>query len=186
MQPMFRSSMFMLVVLAALALIAPPAAAQAPAAVINGGGHGILSDPDGNSFPIQFAIAGTVAADGSASGHINFVFRGEMANYYGIVPDEDTFHVYGKPTSGSVAADGTVTLWGTVTAVDFNNGEGKLLVTNDPFMIMAGGSLGDDAFIFQFCELPIWHVVVSSGGLDSTAATSQFATASSRSGVRAC
>ena len=164
----FRTTISALVALAALALALAPlsASAQEPSAVVNGGGHSILTDPAGNSFPIQFAIAGTVASDGTARGHINFVFHGEMANYYGIVPGEDTFHVYGKVISGLVAADGTVTLSGTVTAVDFNNGDGKIgIVKNDPFVIVAGGSLGEDAFVFQFCELPTWHVAVTSGEL---------------------
>jgi hypothetical protein len=52
---MARRLWFVLMTALLLSLMVLPAFAQVPRAVINGGGHGILSDPMGNSFPVQFA-----------------------------------------------------------------------------------------------------------------------------------
>ena len=143
------------------------AAPLGKAATINGGGHGMLSDPDGNTFLVQYAIVGNVAEDGTANGHINFVFQGEMANYWGAVPGVvDTFHVFGKATEGSVAQDGTVTIKGTVTEQNFDTGSGKILVIEgDPFVIVAGPSVGENTFTLQYCALPVWQITVESGSL---------------------
>lgn len=156
-----------LLAFATLAFTSLPALADAPTAVFNGGGHGTLTDPDGNTFPIQFAIAGNVADDGTASGNINFVFQGDMADYWGAIPGVvDTFHVYGKVTAGSIAPDGSVTIEGTVTELDFDQGNGKVfVVVGDPFVIVAGGSLGENVFTLQYCELPTWQIAVTSGNL---------------------
>lgn len=160
-----RSTIAAVLVLIAIVIAPLQAFAAAPVASLNGGGQGLLSDPDGNLFPIQFAFAGSIDAGGGANGHINFVFKGEMANYYGLVPGEDTLHVYGQAVSGSVGPDGLVTIRGTVTAVDFNNGDGIIGIVDDPFVIMAGGGIAADTFIFQFCELPTWQVAVTDGAL---------------------
>jgi len=152
-----------------------PAFAQAPGAVLNGGGHGILSDPYGNNFPVQFAIAGTVNADGTARGNVNFVFQGEMADYWGALPGvTDTLHVFGNVTGGSVSADGTVTLTGTVTEHDFDTGNGKVfVVVGEPFVIMAGPSIGENVFIFQFCALPTFTIAITSGRMEIQSAATE-------------
>ena len=161
------AAMAALLTIATLAFTSHPACAGAPAAIVNGGGHGILTDPDGNTFPIQFAIAANVTDDGSAYGHINFVFRGEMADVWSAVPGEvDLFHVYGQVTAGSVAADGTVTLQGTVTEIDFDQGNGRIfIVKSDPFVIVTGGSVEGNAFELTYCLLPTWHIAVTNGNL---------------------
>jgi hypothetical protein len=90
-----------------------------------------------------------------------------MADVWGAVPGVvDTFHVYGQVTAGSVAADGTVTLQGTVTEMDFDQGNGRIfIVKNDPFVIVTGGSVVGNAFDLTYCLLPTWHIAVTSSNL---------------------
>jgi len=173
---MVRRLWFVLVIALLFALVALPVQAQAPEGRVNGGGHGILTDaldPSLYQFPVQYAIAGTVAGDGTASGYVNFVFRGEMAEYWGALPGiTDTFHVFGKVTGGSVAPDGTVTLTGTVTEHDFDQGNGKVFIAlNEPFTLVA--SPGENEFHFQFCLLPEWIITVTSGGLSVSSSSMQ-------------
>ena len=62
-----KSLVLVALVLLALSLMPLTAAASGPGTKVNGGGQAMLTDPDGNTFPIQFAISGRVADDGSAT-----------------------------------------------------------------------------------------------------------------------
>jgi hypothetical protein len=172
---MVRRLSFVLIFVLVLALAALPVSAQPPGAVLNGGGQGLLTDPDGNTFDTQFSFSGVVSAGGTARGNINFVFTGEMADYWGTFPGiVDMFHAFGQVTGGTVDAAGNVTLTGTVTEYDFDNGNGVVFYeTNVPFVLVAGPSLGDNVFTLQYCELPTFTIQVTSGSLaiQSTGAT---------------
>ena len=166
-----RTTSWVLVALVALTFVlAPlPAAAKKPDVVVNGGGQAILtdlSDPDLTQYPIQYAIAGVVAGDGSARGHINFNFHGEFARVWGAEPDAtDMFRIEGQVDSGRVEPDGTIVLEGWVTETDFRHGDGVILRIDDPFVIEVGGRHGPDSFLLQWCLLPEWLVEVPGGTL---------------------
>lgn len=168
---MVRMKSLVLVALVALTFVlAPlPAAAKKPDVVVNGGGQAILtdlSDPDLAQYPIQFAIAGVVAGDGSARGHIDFNFHGEFARVWGAEPDAtDMFRISGQVSSGYVEADGTIVLEGWVTETDFRHGDGVILRVDDPFVIKVGGRYGADSLLLQWCLLPEWLVDVPGGTL---------------------
>jgi hypothetical protein len=151
-------------------VLAPlPAAAKKPDVVVNGGGQAILtdlSDLNLTQYPIQFAISGQVADDGSAKGHINFNFHGEFAQVWGAEPyATDMFRINGKVTSGRVEADGTIVLEGTLTETDYRHGDGVIFKIDDPFVIEVGGRHGPDSFLLQWCLLPEWLVDVPGGTL---------------------
>ena len=143
----------------AFALTAGWASANDPAAVVKGGGSGVLTDPDGKDFPVtSFRVRGVVADDGSAKGKIRFRWRGSFPEVWGDPACEgtcDTVTLTGNIESGSVASDGTVTLSGTAREIDRRRGE--VLFDSgfdEPFYIVAGGSRDEDNFILQWCLLP--------------------------------
>ncbi len=134
-----------------------------PAAVVKGGGKGVLTDPDGNSFRLgHFRVRGVVADHGSAWGTIRFVWRGSFPEVWGdpvCAGTCDTITLTGKVESGSVASDGTVTLSGTAREIDKRRG--RVIFDSgfdEPFSIVAGGSQGDDEFILQWCLLPEFQI----------------------------
>ena len=71
----------------------------------------------------------------------------------------DTIVLTGKVTSGSVAADGTVTLVGTAREIDKRRGEVIFdSEFDEPFTIVVGGSRPDDSFVLQWCLLPPFDI----------------------------
>ena len=143
----------------AFALMPGWASANHSAAVVKGGGGGVLTDPDGNDFPLRsFRVRGIVADDGSARGNIRFRWRGSFPEVWGDPACGgtcDTVILSGTIRSGAVASDGTVTLSGTARELDKRRG--VVLFDSgfdEPFRIVAGGSLGEDSFILQWCLLP--------------------------------
>lgn len=178
-----RRVALLLALLCAVALFATPAAAKGKAAQVNGGGHALLTastdpanDPEGlietAQYPIQFSFSGVIAEDGTAHGHVNFVFTGEFARVWGAPLESgevpaDHVHINGRVTSGTVAPDGTVTISGMLTESDFDRGTGKYFTVDDPFTITVGGpALDTGEFILQWCLLPAFPVQVTGGGLN--------------------
>ena len=181
-------------------LAAAPAAAASESgsadkvARVKGGGSGVLTDPDGNTFPLDsFRVHAAVNDDGSAAGKVRFVWRGSFPEVWGDPACEgtcDTVVLKGEVESGSVAADGTVTLSGTAREVDKRGGE--VVFDSDfdePFSIEAGGSQGKDRFIVQWCDLPPFQIEGSirvntnlhdKGGQELTSALSANAACGSR------
>ncbi len=157
-----------LVVAIAAAAVASAAAGgsasgRGEAAVVKGGGRGVLTDPDGLEFRVKrFHVRGTVADDGAARGRIRFVWRGSFAEVWGDPVCEgtcDTIVLTGKVTSGSVSSDGTVTLVGTAREIDKRRGEVIFdSEFDEPFTIVAGGSRPDDSFVLQWCLLPPFEI----------------------------
>jgi hypothetical protein len=101
-----------------------PALAKAPAAIISGGGQGLLTDPDGETFSHQFAISAIVHNDGSAKGKANFVFSALFSRKWGAVPGVDLIQLKGDITAGAAAGDGKIELTGPFVETDFTSGEG--------------------------------------------------------------
>ncbi len=148
---------------ASVSAAAGSARADDAAAVVKGGGRGVLTDPDGNEFPLKsFRVRGVVRHDGSARGGIHFRWRGSFPQVWGDPVCGgacDTIVLVGKVTSGSVASDGAVTLSGTAREIDKRRG--KVVFDSgfdEPFSIVAGGSQGDDTFILQWCLLPEFEI----------------------------
>lgn len=95
------------------------------AAIVNGGGIGLLTDPDGQTFSHQFSIGALVNSDGTARGQANFVFSRAFSLKWGAVPGvSEIIHLQGEITSGSTSTDGTVVLTGPFIETDFASGEG--------------------------------------------------------------
>jgi hypothetical protein len=133
------------------------------AATVKGGGKGVLTDPDGNQFRLKsFRVQGTVRDDGSASGRIRFRWTGSFAEVWGdpvCGGTCDTIILVGRVDSGSVAADGTVTLSGTAREVDKRRG--RIVFDSgldEPFSVVAGGSQGKNHFSLQWCLLPEFQI----------------------------
>jgi hypothetical protein len=134
---------------------------------VNGGGGALLTDTaTGINYPVQFGLSGVVGADGSANGHVNFVFPLPFAGAWGAVPGVDRIHIAGRVTSGEVLGDGTVVLEGTLTERDYTRGQGVVFIEeNVPFRIEAGGGLGPQSMRLQWCLLPAFPVAVTGGNL---------------------
>lgn len=154
-----------------VALIAAVGAASASAAawshdaaaIVKGGGRGVLIDPDGNEFRLNsFRVRGTVEDDASATGKIRFVWRGSFPRVWGDPVCEgrcDTIILTGTVKSGSVAPDGAVTLSGVAREVDKRRGEVVFdSGFDEPFSIVAGGSHEEDSFVLQWCLLPEFQI----------------------------
>ena len=142
------------------------ARAQAPTTV-NGGGGALLADTaTGINYPVQFGLSGVVAPDGTANGHVNFVFPLPFADAWGAVPGVTRIHIAGRVTSGEVLNDGTVVLEGTLTERDYTSGQGVVfLEENVPFRIELGGGQGPQTMRLQWCLLPVFPVTVTDGSL---------------------
>lgn len=160
-----RSHLVVLVALFSLGftVVTGPASADDPRAVVKGHGSGVLTDPDGNEFRLKsFRVRGTVADTGSARGTIRFLWRGLFPEVWGdpaCAGTCDTITLTGSVESGSVAADGTVTLSGTAREVDKRRGSVVFdSGFDEPFYIRAGGSLGEDNFVLQWCLLPEFQI----------------------------
>ena len=155
-----RALVALVAVVGAASAVATAGSASADElAVVNGGGHGMLTDPDGNTFPLKsFKVRGVVEEDGSARGRILFVWRGSFPEVWGDPVCEgtcDRIVLKGKIESGSVAADGTVRLSGTLREIDTRRGEVVFdSGFDEPFSVVVGGSQGKDRFILQWCLLP--------------------------------
>jgi hypothetical protein len=119
----------------------------------------VLTDPDGNDFPLSsFRVRGIVTDSGWAKGKIRFRWRGSFPQVWGdpaCLGLCDTVMLTGSIQSGCVDSDGTVTLSGTAREIDkrlgvvlFDSG------FDEPFSIVAGGSRGANNFILQWCLLP--------------------------------
>lgn len=142
---------------------AASASSDDSAAVVKGGGIGVLTDPDGNAFALNsFRVRGTLAEDGSARGRVRFVWRGSFPEVWGdpaCAGTCDTITLKGKIESGSIAGDGTVTLVGTAREIDKRRGEVVFdSGFDEPFYVVAGGRLGEDHLILQWCLLPEFHI----------------------------
>jgi hypothetical protein len=162
---LFRTSLVVLVALAALALspVRGAASGDRTTALVNGHGRGVLTDPDGNEFRLRhYGVFGAVRRDGSAKGSIHFLWRGSFPEVWGDPVCEgtcDTITLTGRIESGSVAADGTLTLSGTAREVDWRRG--KVVFDSgfdEPFSVVAGGRLGRNEFILQWCLLPEFSI----------------------------
>ena len=140
-----------------------PVVAQAQnVARVNGGGSALVTIADGEVLPVHFGLSGIVRADGSADGHMNFVFPPPFGEMFGV----GLIHIQGRVTSGEVAADGTIILEGTLTERDHSQGQGVVFFEeNVPFRIEVGGSLAERMLHLQWCLLPVFPVEVTNGNL---------------------
>jgi hypothetical protein len=140
-----------------------PAVAQAQnVARVNGGGGALVTMPDGAVLPVHFGLSGIVLTDGTAKGHVNFVFPPPFGDMFGV----GLIHIQGRVTSGAVDADGTIILEGTLTERDYIQGQGVVfLEENVPFRIEVGGSLAARTLLLQWCLLPVFPVEVTNGNL---------------------
>ena len=121
-----------------------------------------MTMPDGAVLPVHFGLSGIVRADGTAEGHVNFVFPPPFGDMFGV----GLIHIQGPVTSGSVAADGTIVLEGTLTERDYTHGQGVVfLEENVPFRIEVGGSLAARTLLLQWCLLPVFTVEVKNDNL---------------------
>jgi len=147
----------------ALPIVLSPTVAEARnVASVSGGGTALVTITDGAVFPVHFGISGIVRADGSAQGHMNFVFPPPFGDMFGV----GLIHIQGRVTSGAVTADGTIILEGTLTERDHSQGQGVVfLEENVPFRIEVGGSLAERTFHLQWCLLPVFLVEVTDGNL---------------------
>jgi hypothetical protein len=159
----------MVVVLMAVALAAAPVAAAQPAAIVTGSGTALLSytstDLPPGPHPATFRIVGIVRDDGSAKGQLNVVFTGTGAAEWGAVPGVERIHLSGTVMHGTVTPDGTVELSGTLTETDYVADGGIGFQQEYPFMIRAGGEIGTDAFVLQWCALQPFAAEVTEGNL---------------------
>jgi DNA-binding beta-propeller fold protein YncE len=145
--------------LSATSALAPLAAAQ-----VHGGGQAVLSDPDGNAFPVTFGLTGLRHSDGSASGVVNFAFGPAFSQLWGAVPGVASIHLHGTVTSITVAADGTVALEGQLTEKDLGRRDGLVFVEeNVPFKIVRRP--GGRQFTLQWCQLPTFDLELTDGNL---------------------
>lgn len=149
--------------LIAVALAALGSAARAEDIKVHEAGTVTATDPDGNSYAgNRFAILGKVEEDGSASGNVEFRFEEAFSAAWGAVPGVDFIHLKGKVTSGSVNEEGTLTLRGALTEVDFSTGVGVVFAEeNVPFEIVIDPESG--RFTLQWCELPTFLMEVTTG-----------------------
>ncbi len=158
-----------LVALTVLALGASSAAAGQPAAIVTASGTALFTytgtDLPPGPHPGKFKFVGIVSDDGSAKGRVKFVFKGTGAAEWGVVPGVEMIHLSGKVMLGTVAPDGTVELHGRLTETDYLAGGGIGFQSEEPFMIRAGGDLGPDAFVLQWCLLAPHEAEVTQGRL---------------------
>jgi hypothetical protein len=148
-------------------LLTPVDSSAQNVATVNGGGTAILTDYDsGITYPLQFGLVGVVKPDGSAVGHVNFVFPEPFAAAWGAVPGVNRITIAGQVTSGEIAADGTVIIEGMLIERDYSNGLGVVFFEeNVPFRIEVGGSLGSQVMHLQWCFLPTFRIEVGDGNL---------------------
>jgi len=162
-----RAIVVLVALIAVLGVASATAAGGSPSAdkvaVVKGGGKGVLTDPDGKAFPVRsFSVRGIVKDDGSANGTVRFVWRGSFPETWGDPVCEgtcDRIVLNGDIESGSVAADGTVTLSGTAREVDKRRG--KVVFDSgfdEPFYVVVGGSQSEKSFILQWCLLPEFQI----------------------------
>ena len=156
-----------------LSVLLSPARAMAQGpTTVKGGGVALLTDdsglitPNTVNYSIQFGLSGVINADGSAVGHVNFVFPLPFAGVWGAVPGVTRIHIAGRVTSAEVLGDGAVVLEGTLTERDYASGQGVVFIEeNVPFRIEVGGGLGPQALRLQWCLLPVFLITVTDGSL---------------------
>ena len=78
----------------------------------------------------------------------------------------------GPISRGSVAADGTVRLEGTLLDQETQQGEGRTWKSNEPFWITLGGSLAPNEFLLRWCTLDEYTVRITDGELHIKTGTS--------------
>jgi hypothetical protein len=132
------------------------------ATIVRGGGIGVLTDPDGAEFPLDaFYLQARIGRSGSANGLILFVWRGAFAQVWGDPACDgtcDAIVLAGAVKSGSVAANGTVTLSGTAREVDLR--QGRVVFDSgfdEPFSIVVSRR-AENAFVLQWCLLPEFRI----------------------------
>lgn len=86
-------------------LSASSASAAIATAHLNGSRQATLTDPSGNAFALNFALAGVLHADGSAHGTINFVFSEAFSQAWGAVSGVDSIRLQGTTAGITVAED---------------------------------------------------------------------------------
>jgi hypothetical protein len=137
---------------------------------VKGGGSGILTDPDGLSFPVQsFSVRARIGGDRPAKGSIRFKWRGSFARVWGDPVCDgtcDTIVLTGEVESGSVAPNGTIVIGGTAREIDKRRGEVVFdSGFDEPFEIIVVP--GSDRFSLRWCLLPAFEVdgaIRASGG----------------------
>jgi hypothetical protein len=105
-----------------------------------------------------------VRADGSARGQVNFLFGEPFSSVWGALPGVDLIRLRGEITAGAVAANGSVTLRGQLTEVDYSDGDVVFVEENVPFEIVIPAGGGD--FTLTWCLLPVFGLEVTHGKLN--------------------
>jgi len=134
-------------------------AAQAPlAAVVNGGGIALLTDPDGQTFSHQFTIGAVLYSNGSAQGQVNFAFPMPFTLKWGALPGVELMHLVGEITAGSVKPNGDVDLTGPFIETDYTRSEGIVFQEDSRVTGVAGirivvpGVPGSQQFTLAWCS----------------------------------
>jgi hypothetical protein len=163
----YNAASFALAILTLSALTSTAIARAQAQTGVDGAGGALLTDAaTGINYPLQFGLSGVIVPDGSARGHVNFVFPLPFAEAWGAVPGVDRIHIAGRVTSGEVLGDGTVVLEGTLTERDYARGRGVVFIEeNVPFRIEVGGGLGPQTLRLQWCLLPAFSLAVTDGTL---------------------
>ena len=133
--------------------------AQAPlAAVVNGEGIGLLTDPDGQTFSHQFAIGAVLYGNGSAQGQVNFVFPVPFSLKWGALPGvSELIHLRGEITTGAVKTNGDVELTGPFIETDYTRADGIVFQEDSrvsgapPVKIVLSGAPGSQQFTLAWC-----------------------------------
>jgi hypothetical protein len=147
-----------------LAVFSAAASADDVAVRVSGGGKAVITDPDDNEFAgNHFVVAGVVYTDGSADGRVHFQLGEAFSAVWGALPGVDLIRLRGEITAGAVAEDGSVTLQGRLTEVDYSDGDVVFVEEDVPFEIVipAGGG----QFTLTWCLLPIFDLEVTHGKL---------------------
>jgi hypothetical protein len=147
---------------------------------VSGGGQVNATDDFGGYFP----NAGTIDLnarqnpDGSASGSINFVGRGDFAAAWGACPidprcedfpntNTTMFRLRGQ-VSSVVSLGTSVEISGLLTETDHGKGDGVIFEELDvPFVITV--TEGSRSFVLQFCLVPPFTMDLAAGNLSVTA-----------------
>ena len=134
---------------------------------VSGGGPVDMTDEFAGVFERAgtFGLTAGLQPDGTAVGHVNFVFRGDFAAAWGACPFDSrcvpnastsTFHLAGTVNALSEQT-GSLQVSGLLTEIDHGRGDGIIFEEfNVPFVI----TLTEDStsFVLQWCLLPPFTV----------------------------
>jgi len=143
-----------------------------PGPWVSGGGIVSATDIEDNVFANAgtFSIDARVSPNGNASGHVNFVFGGAFAAFWGACPSicpgqTAVLHLKGEVTDVETSG-GSVVLSGPMSETDIGKHGGNIFyeaeVPNGFTLTLTPGS---NTFTLRFCEVPEFQLQVTGGHL---------------------